>query len=360
MEKGGGVGQGLGCGHQQGRPRGPAKLSRALHHPAPPYKGGERRWGEGPGSRGSRDARGGGRGARGSRPSATLGPTGGARTRGRALLAPPRRAPGQSRCPGLPTPPGLGCSPRRPPAGLTRRGGARPAAPRGSRTAAEGCPRPRRPRRPHARRPPPAAPDRRASPAESAALTSPARGAPSAAAAAAAAAAGARPVPAAPAAAPARAPRPRKRRGQGRWRCGTGLSRTSGPRVPPRPRLGASPRTRGRAAASVRTPGGSGGGPAPQGLQPAFSSAPPAGGRRAPQRGAPRVSPRGEESGAQDPRPATARVGCACDHPGLALPFRDPRSLSASGAYPSPEPRPAGQLKAVRCSGEKHLPHRVT
>lgn len=81
--------------------------------------------------------------------------------RGRTLLAPPGRAPGQSRCPGLPTPPGLGSSLRRPPtrrpAGLTRRGGARPAAPRGSRTAVEGCPSPRLLRRLLARRPPPPA-----------------------------------------------------------------------------------------------------------------------------------------------------------------------------------------------------------
>ncbi|KAM7238443.1 hypothetical protein CapIbe_009963, partial [Capra ibex] len=68
------------------------------------------------------------------------------------------------------------------------RGGSSPAAPRASRTAARDCLRPRRlcPRLSCC----PLPPLRRASPAESAALTSPARGAPSAAA-------GARPVPAA-------------------------------------------------------------------------------------------------------------------------------------------------------------------
>lgn len=40
LEKGGGVGQGLRCGHQQGRPRGPARLSRTLTQPACLYKGG--------------------------------------------------------------------------------------------------------------------------------------------------------------------------------------------------------------------------------------------------------------------------------------------------------------------------------
>ncbi|CAK7291679.1 hypothetical protein VULLAG_LOCUS2036 [Vulpes lagopus] len=78
----------------------------------------------------------------------TLGPS--------AARAWPEQVPGP---PGPPDPARPRSSPRRPPtrrpAGLTRRGGARPAAPRGSRTAAEGCPRPRRPRRPHARRPPP-------------------------------------------------------------------------------------------------------------------------------------------------------------------------------------------------------------
>lgn len=268
LEKSRGVGQELGCSHQQGRPRGPARLSRGLNHPASPYKGGAP-----PGPRG---------------PEA-----GDSETPGRRLGSPGQLA---ERCPqtrqqrpdsgakqgwplggarrtragaqSVPTPPGLGSNPHHPPtrrpAGLTRRGGSRPAAPRGNRTAARGCHRPRWLRPRLARRPPP--PGRRASPAESAALTSPARGAPSAAA-------GARPVPAAPAAAPARAPRPRKRfsapppqrrhfrAGADRGAGDAGLAslRDSEYGIPLGLCPGASPRTNGRAAALVPTPGGSGG-----------------------------------------------------------------------------------------------------
>lgn len=161
LEKSRGVGQELGCSHQQGRPRGPARLSRGLNHPASPYKGGAP-----PGPRG---------------PEA-----GDPETPGRRLGSPGQLA---ERCPqtrqqrpdsgakqGWPlggarrtragaqsvrTPPGLGSNPHHPPtrrpAGLTRRGGSRPAAPRGNRTAARGCHRLRWLRPRLARRPPPPA-----------------------------------------------------------------------------------------------------------------------------------------------------------------------------------------------------------
>lgn len=161
LEKGGGVGQGVRCSHQQGRPRGPARLCRSLNHPASPYKGGAPLGARGP-EAWNPETPGAEAGEPGAacraRPSAPPEAPG---LRSRALLASPGQAPSQSRCPGLPTPPGLGSSPRRPPthrpAGLTRRGGARPAAPRGSRTAAMGCPRPRRLLRLLASRPPPPA-----------------------------------------------------------------------------------------------------------------------------------------------------------------------------------------------------------
>lgn len=198
-------GQGLGCSHQQGRPHGPARLSRGLNHPASRYKAGAPPGSDEPGSRRSRDGQGGGWGSPGQlaecdpqhrkqRPDtgdqSRVGPSG--------ARAWPEQVPGASR----PRPASAPARATRPPAGLTRRGGSSPAAPRASRTAARDCLRPRRlcPRLSCC----PLPPLRRASPAESAALTSPARGAPSAAA-------GARPVPAAPAAARARAPRPRKR-----------------------------------------------------------------------------------------------------------------------------------------------------
>lgn len=178
---------------------------------------------------------------------------------------------------GLPTPPGLSSSPRSRPARRTdqarrlppHRAQRQPDSGRGLSPASTAPPAPR---------PPLAAPGQRASPAASAALTSPARGAPSAAAAA----AGARPVPAAPAAAPALTPRPRKRfpvpppRRQ-RFRAGTDRERGaaewascrgSGSRVPPQARPGASPRTTGRAAALVPTPGGSDNGSALQASRP--------------------------------------------------------------------------------------------
>lgn len=104
---------------------------------------------------------------------------------------------------GLPTPPGLGSSPRRPPARGTDQARRLPPR-RAQREPDSGRGLPPVPPAPPAPLPPHVVPVQRTSPAESAALTSPARGAPSAAA-------GARPVPAAPAAAPARAPRPRKR-----------------------------------------------------------------------------------------------------------------------------------------------------
>lgn len=87
--------------------------------------------------------------------------------------------------------------PARPAPALTRQRLARPPRPRGG---SDSCP---------TGRPDPAASTRGqpASPGPRATITSPSRGAPSAAAAA----TGARPFPAAPAAAPARAPRPRKR-----------------------------------------------------------------------------------------------------------------------------------------------------
>lgn len=280
----------------------PRQALQGTQASGPPVQKGCAPGGEEPGSMGARDTRGGGWGARGSWPSATLGPAGGARTPGPSTVGPSGASAWPEQVPGPPDParPRLQPAPpahpsarrtdqarRRPP----RRAQREPDSGRGLSPAPPALPAPR---------PPPAAPGRRASPAESAALTSPARGAPSAAA-------GARPVPAAPAAAPARAPRPRKRfpapppRRQrfragangGGGAAGRASRRASGARIPPRQRLGASRRTRGRAAALVWTPGGSGGGFAPRGLPPAFSSAPPGGGRGAPQRVAPRVSRRG-------------------------------------------------------------------
>ena len=58
-------GQGLGCSHQQGRPHGPARLSRGLNHPASRYKAGAPPGAEEPGSRRSPDAQGGGWGSPG-------------------------------------------------------------------------------------------------------------------------------------------------------------------------------------------------------------------------------------------------------------------------------------------------------
>ncbi|VCX41587.1 unnamed protein product, partial [Gulo gulo] len=65
----------------------------------------------------------------------------------------------------------------------------------------------------------------------------------------------------------------------------------------------------------------------------------------APQRVAPWVSRRGPSRPGPS-TPATPRGPATI--PGPAVSFPDPRPRSPSGAYPSPEPRREGQLKAVR------------
>lgn len=167
----------------------------------PPRTKGERPRGRRARKRGIPRRPGGGWRAQGSWPRATPQPLGS----GRAPWAPRGRAPGPAGARASRLRPAsararAALPPTRRPAGLTRRGGSRPAAPTGAGQGPGTVPSPARSDEP---RPPPAVPGRRASPAASAALTSPARGAPSAAAAA-----GARPVPAAPAAAQPAPPAP--------------------------------------------------------------------------------------------------------------------------------------------------------
>lgn len=176
----------------------PGPVTQGFHLPGRLVQRGSALEGQGPGSGGSPGARaaaaepraaGRARSLGPGTPGAHRGPLGGARL---AQQVPGPPDPARPRLEPAP--------PSRPPAGLTRRGGSRPAAPTGAGQRPGTVPSPARS---DELRPPPAVPGRRASPAASAALTSPARGAPSAAAAA-----GARPVPAAPAAAQPAPPAP--------------------------------------------------------------------------------------------------------------------------------------------------------
>ncbi|XP_033047263.1 translation initiation factor IF-2-like [Trachypithecus francoisi] len=203
LEKGCGVRQWFRGSHPKGRPPARPALQGTQPSDLPPRTKGRAPKARGPEAGDPKTPRveaGEPRAAARARPSA--GPAApGLKTEHSWPLGDARLTPAGARASG-PRPASAPARAGRQPAGLTRHEGSRPAAPRGSRTAARGLPP--APPAPPAPSPLLAAPGQHASPAQSAALTSPARGAPSAAA-------GARPVPAAPAAAPARAPRPRKR-----------------------------------------------------------------------------------------------------------------------------------------------------
>lgn len=152
------MGQGLGCSHQQGQPRRSALLPRGFNHPASHTKGEraqERRARkQGIPRRPSQRLESSGQLAeRDPLPcqrhpdsgTSTVGPSGAhAWTEQVPWASRPRPASAPARAADRPV-------------GLTRRGGSRPTAPRGSRTAAGGCLRPRRLRPRLARRPPPLA-----------------------------------------------------------------------------------------------------------------------------------------------------------------------------------------------------------
>ncbi|XP_039085502.1 basic salivary proline-rich protein 2-like [Hyaena hyaena] len=256
LKKSGGVGQGLRYSRQQGRPRGPAGLSRALTHPASRYKRGAPLQARGPeaGDPGTPGAEAGEPGSAGrTRPSAPPAALG---LRGRARLAPSGRAPGRSRCPGLPTPPGLGSGPRHPPTRRTdqartlppRRAQREPDSGRGLPPQARRLrPRlarrpppppaaPHLPRAPRSHRPPAAPPPPPPAPGPSPPLRLP-------------------PQPAPPAPGSASRPRPLGASASGQARTGEvalwdgppsggsgGSDPAPGARIPPRPRPGASPR----------------------------------------------------------------------------------------------------------------------
>lgn len=283
---------------------------------------------------------------------------------GRVGLAPPGRAPGPSRCPGppdptrprlLPAPPArrtdqaLRLPPRR--AQRERDSGrglppTPPAPPAPSPPPASPAGASHLPRAPRSHRPPAAPPPPPPAPGPSPPLRLP-------------------PQPAPPAPGSASRPRPlgAGASGQARTRVrGTlagPLSGTPDPgsRFPSRPRPGASLRTNGLAATLVSTGGGAAAALRPVASPPAFSWAPPAGGRRAARRGAPGRSGSGVgERPAQSTRHHPGACACPPLGPSLPQPFRCllltlPCSGYSWGGYYLPDPvltEDLGQISSSR------------